>query len=68
MNRFLHKQSAAGAADMSLVEVDSVDNAFDRLINRGILKNDIRRFASQLQRASLLGARDRFLDDLANLS
>ena len=57
---FLHKQSTTGTTNVTLIEVDSVDDAFDRLIDRGVFEDDVRRFAAQFQRASFVRARDCF--------
>src|SRR5439155_20164331 len=56
-----------GAADVALVEEDAVDDAFDRLIDRGVIENDIGGFPAELQRVALLRSRERLLDNLADL-
>ena len=60
----LHQEAAAGAADLALVEEDAVDDAFNRLVERGVFKDDVGRLATELQREALplsgdpLGDRD----------
>ena len=46
MNGFLNKQSTAGAANMPLVKIDPIDNAFDCLIDSSIIKYNICRFTA----------------------
>src|ERR1051326_4784737 len=63
---FLDKQSRTGATDLALVAEDSQDRASDGLIEIGISKHDVRRFAAELQRnlCEILsrGLRDQFAD------
>ena len=61
------EQARAGAADVALVEVDAVDDAFDGLIERRVGEDDVRRLAAELEREPLLRARERALDALADL-
>jgi len=49
MDVFLNQQSAACAADMALVEEDSVDYAFNGLVNWSIVKDDVGGFAAKFQ-------------------
>src|SRR6185436_4581717 len=65
-DRFLHEEPRARAADVALVEVDAVDDALDRLVDRRVLEHDVRRLAAQLQGQLLLRARDRALDAFAD--
>ena len=46
----LHDQTRPGTADLSLVKEDRVDQALDRAVDICILKYDIWRFATQLER------------------
>ena len=41
VNAFLHEKPRAGAADVALVEEDSVDDSLDGLVDRRILENDV---------------------------
>ena len=63
---FLNEQARTGATDMALVEEDSVDNAFDGLVNRGVLKDDVRGFSAQLEGDSLVGSSEGALDEFAD--
>ena len=56
VDRFLDEEARAGAADLALVEPDRVDHAFDRRIEVGIVEDDERRLAAELQRQRLAGA------------
>ena len=55
-DRLLHQQPAAGAAHVALVEEDAVDDALDRLVERGVVEHDVGRLAAQLERDLLAGA------------
>ena len=66
-DRLLHEQPRAGAAHVALVEVDPVDDPLDRLVERGVVEDDVRRLAAQLERQPLARAGDRALDLLADL-
>ena len=57
-NAFLHEQPRAGAADVPLVEIDPGDDALDRLVDRRVLENDVRRLAAELEREFLFRAGD----------
>ena len=57
-NSFLDEQARAGAANVALVEIDSGDDAFDGLVDRRVLENDVGRFAAQLERQLLFRSRD----------
>ncbi len=46
----LHQQARAGAADLALVEPDGVDQAFDGGVEIGVVEDDERRFAAELER------------------
>ena len=50
INPFLHEQPRAGAADVALVEINSRDDAFDGLINRRVLEQNVRRLAAEFER------------------
>ena len=53
----LNQQTGAGAADVTLVEEDAVDDALDRLIEWRIVEHDVRGFAAELQAEMLPGPR-----------
>ena len=53
-NAFLHEQARAGATNVALIEINSGDDSFDRLIDRRVFENDVRRFAAKLERQLLL--------------
>ena len=63
---FLHEQTRAGAADVPLVEIDAGDDAFDRLIERRVFENDVRRLAAELERELLLRAGDGLREHFAD--
>src|SRR5439155_27285977 len=65
--RLLDEEARARAADVALVEVDTVDDSFDRLIERGVVEDDVRRLAAKLERQLLVGSRELALDRLADL-
>ena len=67
INPFLHEQPRAGATDVALVEINSGDDAFDGLINRRVLEQNVRRLAAEFERQFLLRARDGLRDELADL-
>ena len=62
----LDEQARAGAAHLALVEVDAVDDALDRLVERGVLEDDVRGLAAELQGQRLVRARGRLVDELAD--
>ncbi len=66
-HRLLHEQPRAGAADVPLVEEDAVDDPLDRLVDRRVVEDDVRRLAAELQRELLAGAGDRLADRDADL-
>ena len=49
IDAFLHEESRAGAADMALVEVDAVDDAFDGLVEGGVVEEDVGGFATEFE-------------------
>src|SRR5205807_692550 len=53
-NVLLHQQARAGAANVTLIEKDAADRALDRLINRRIIANDIRRLPAKFERQFFL--------------
>src|SRR3954471_3422128 len=55
VDRFLDEQARAGAAHVPLVEVDAVDDALDRLVERGVVEDDVRSLAAELERQLLAG-------------
>ena len=56
-NAFLDEQARASATNVALVEINSGDDAFDRLIDRRIFENNVRGFAAELEREPLLRSR-----------
>src|SRR6476646_4545607 len=42
VDRLLDEEAGAGAADVALVEVDAVDDPLDRLVERGVVEDDVR--------------------------
>ena len=52
---------------MSLVEVDAVDDALDRLVEGRVFENDVGGFATQFECQPLATAGDGTLDELADL-
>ena len=52
----LDQQARTRTAHLALVEPDGVDHAFDGAVQVGILEDDERRLAAQLQRELLAGA------------
>ena len=67
VDRLLHEEPRAGAADVALVEVDAVDDPLDRLVERGVVEDDVRRLAAELERQLLARAGEPALDRLADL-
>src|ERR1051326_8786328 len=57
----------ARTADVALVEVDAVDDPLDRLVERAVVEDDVRRLPAELERQLLPGARELALDRLADL-
>src|ERR1051326_5098487 len=57
----------ARTADMALVEVDAVDDPLDRLVERAVVEDDVRRLAAELERELRSGACKPALDGLADL-
>ena len=50
LDAFGDQQPRARAADLTLVEEDAVDDAFDGAVEIGVVEHDERRFAAKLQR------------------
>ena len=63
-DRLLHEKPRPGAADVSLVEIDAVDDSFHGLIQRRIFEDDVRRFAAELEGQFLFRTCRRSLDAL----
>ena len=61
------EQARARAADVALVEVDAVDDALDRLVERGVGEDDVGGLAAELEGDRLLGAGDGARDGPAHL-
>ena len=57
IDRLLHEKSRASAAHVPLVEVDAVDDSLDRLVERRVVEDDVRRLAAELERQPLLACR-----------
>src|SRR5262249_17945603 len=64
VDRLLHEQPRAGAADVALVEVDAVHDPLDRLVERRVVEDDVRRLAAELERQLLPGPGELALDRL----
>ena len=64
---FGRQQPRARAADLPLVEPDRVDDALDRAVEIGVLEDDERRLAAELERQLLAGSRGRLADGAADL-
>ena len=60
---FLDEEAGAGAADMALVEEDAVDDAFDGLVDGGVLEHDVRGLAAELEGDFFSGAGEGALDE-----
>src|SRR5712692_9472239 len=67
VDRLLDEQSRAGAADVALVEVDAVDDALDRLVERAVVEDDVRRLAAELEREPLARTGEAALNRLPDL-
>src|ERR687888_467268 len=67
VDRLLHEQPRACAADVALVEVDAVDDPLDRLVERGVVEDDVRGLTAELEREPLVRARKLALNRLADL-
>src|SRR6266480_7815688 len=67
VDRLLDEQARAGAADVPLVEVDAVDDPLDGLIESGVVEDDVRGLAAELERELLSRSRELALDRLADL-
>ena len=67
LDRLLHEEARAGAADLALVEPDGVDEALDGAVEIGVLEDDVGRLAAELEAEALAGAGGGLADDLADL-
>ena len=56
-NALLHQQARTGAANLSLIEPDAIDQAFDRAIEIGVFENNEGRLAAQFEREPLMAGR-----------
>ena len=63
----LHQEARSRAAHVTLVEVDPVDDAFDRLIHRRVGEDDVRGLSTELERQAFVAAGETACDDLADL-
>ena len=61
-DRLLHQEATPCATDLALIKEDPVDHALHRLVERRILKDDVRRLATELQRQCLPLSRDPLRD------
>ena len=66
-DRLLDEQPRPGAAHLALVEVDAVDDALDRLVERRVVEDDVGGLAAELERQRLVGAGDATADLAADL-
>src|SRR5207245_8182006 len=67
VDRLLCEEPRARAADVTLVEIDAVDDPLDGLVERGVVEDDVRRLAAELERQLLARAGEAPLDRLADL-
>ena len=67
VDRLLDEQTRAGTTDVALVEVDAVDDALDRLIDRAVVEDDVGGLAAELERQLLAGPGEPTLDRLTDL-
>src|SRR4029450_7601530 len=67
VNRLLHEQPRARATDVALVEVEAVDNPLDGLVERRVVKDDVRGLATELERQLLATPGELTLDCFADL-
>ena len=51
---------------MPLIKKDPINNAFNGLVNRGVLKDDVRGFSAQLEGDSLVGSSEGALDEFSD--
>src|SRR5581483_9031473 len=66
-DRLLDEESRPRAADVALVEVDAVDDPLDRLVERGVVEDDVRSLSAELEGQFLSRARKPALDRLAHV-
>ena len=67
VHALLHQQARTGAAHVSLVEEDALDDSLDGLIERRVLENDVRSLAAELESQRPCPClRERALDLLAD--
>jgi hypothetical protein len=66
LDRFLHEEARAGAADLALIEPDGIDEAFDGAVQIGVVEDDVGRLAAEFERQALAGAGGGGADDLAD--
>src|SRR5208283_4865862 len=62
----LHQKARAGAADLSLIEPDTIDQAFDGAVEVGVFENHERGFAAQFERQPLMALRSGSADGAAD--
>src|SRR4030095_11063881 len=67
VHRFLDEQARAGAADMTLVKEDAVDDPFHRLVDGRVVEDDVRRLAAELEGHLLVAACHRTRDQPPDL-
>ena len=65
-HRLVHQQSRPGTTDVPLIEVDAVHDALDRLVDGGILEDDVGGLAAEFECELLARAGHRALDRLAD--
>lgn len=66
LDRLLDQEARARAADLALVEEDAGDDAFDGLVDRGVVEDDVGALAAQFEGDLLVGAGDLAGDGLAD--
>src|SRR5579884_3833073 len=67
VDRLLDEEPRAGAADVALVEVDPVHDPLHGLVERGVVEDDVRGLAAELERQLLAAAGELALDRLPHL-
>src|SRR5260370_12788833 len=63
----LHQQPRTGAANLPLVEPDTIDQAFHSAVQIGVFKNNERRFAAKFEREFFVALRGSFANGSAHV-
>ena len=59
----MDEQTRTSAADVALVKEDAVNDAFDHLVNRRVVEDNVGSLATQLQREALVARGGALLDE-----